>query len=270
MPGGSFVLYNHGPTAMTVGTAEALLAGDAWLVHPDMLPGDAFEVSGYYVGASDATLRVRFDPADAGVGGSLVLAIPLAANQGLFSASAIWKPAEHSYVKVTGQLATAVSGCTVAGLLVSWSERPPLVIPRPERPRDLNEFGVDLDVLTDLPPSFALASGWRNLGNAIARRLSTPAGALARIGDDPDYGFDLRGLLNADVSVQDVAILGPRIEHEVEKDDRVLQAAVASVFTWQEYSLAVSIDVLTASGPFRLILGVGQLSVDVINERLAA
>lgn len=131
---------------------------------------------------------------------------------------------------------------------------------------DTSELGVDLDVVSDLNPSFILCSGFRNLGNAIARRLSTPPGALALIGDDPDYGYDLRGQLNAEMSQEEIGRIGTDIETEVMKDDRVQSASVVATYTWAAYDLAVEIDILTKSGPFRLILGVSAVTVDVLNE----
>jgi hypothetical protein len=129
-----------------------------------------------------------------------------------------------------------------------------------------SELGQDIDVISDLRPSFVLCSGFRNLGNAIARRLSTPAGALAAIGDDPDYGYDIRGMLNAESTEDEISRIGQDIEAEIMKEDRVQSADVVSTFTWAAYDLAVEINILTKSGPFRLILGVGTATVDVINE----
>lgn len=129
-----------------------------------------------------------------------------------------------------------------------------------------SELGQDIDVLTDIRPSFVLCSGFKNLGNAIARRLSTPPGSLAAIGDDSDYGYDLRGMLNAESTDEEIARIGADIESEIMKEDRVQSADVVSTFTWAAYDLAVEINILTKSGPFRLILGVGTASVDVINE----
>jgi hypothetical protein len=129
-----------------------------------------------------------------------------------------------------------------------------------------DELGVDLDVITDLRPSFILCGGFRNLGNAIARRLSTPPGSLAAIGDDPDYGYDLRGLLNSEMSEEEIGRIGSDVEAEIMKEDRVQSAKVVSTYTWASYDLAVEIEILTKSGPFRLILGVSELTVDVLNE----
>lgn len=131
-----------------------------------------------------------------------------------------------------------------------------------------SELGVDFDVLDDMRSSFVLCGGYRNLGNAIARRLSTPSGALAAVGDDPDYGYDLRGLLGEDLTDSEIQALGARIQQEVMKDERVQAAEVNVTYSLANYSLAVEINLETATGPFRLVLGIGEASVDVIDEGL--
>jgi hypothetical protein len=154
-------------------------------------------------------------------------------------------------------------------LVVSGDPEPALPmadLPEEEMPDPL---GTDIDVLTDLRPSFVLASGLTNLGQAIARRLCTPAGALAAIGDDPDYGFDIRELLNDDLTEREISALGPRLESEVRKEERILGAEVAFLYSFASYQLAVDFNLDTQEGPFRLVLGITDRSVEVINAGLS-
>ena len=60
------------------------------------------------------------------------------------------------------------------------------------------DLGVDVFAVVDLDPAFRLVSGRVAHAQAIARRLGTPRGDLARIGDDPDYGTDLRAFVGDD------------------------------------------------------------------------
>jgi hypothetical protein len=129
-------------------------------------------------------------------------------------------------------------------------------LPPVDPSRDDVLFGVDIDVASDLPRSFVLAAGLPNLGNAIVRRLSTPNGALAAFGDDPDYGYDLRGKLNASMPLGRIQGLGPELEAEVLKEERVDAADVALAFDLASGVLSVDIAMVTALGPFRLILAV--------------
>lgn len=114
------------------------------------------------------------------------------------------------------------------------------------------DFGVDVDALTDVPLDWSLCSGLRNLGNALARRLSTVLGALA---SDPNYGFDLRDMLNAGVDETRLSSMRGQIVAEIEKDPRV--DSVSSIdFDYNQSTqlLNVALEVETAVGPFALII----------------
>lgn len=127
------------------------------------------------------------------------------------------------------------------------------------------ELGVDVDCILDPGYVWLLCSGFRNLGNALARRLSTPRGALFY---DPGYGLDLRSYLNAGLTDAKLSELVSAIGSECEKDERVQQADVTATYSYQTSTLRVRIEVLTADGPFRLILGVDQVTVAILNDGL--
>lgn len=136
-----------------------------------------------------------------------------------------------------------------------------------------SELGVDIDVLTDLPPGFTLATGVKNLANALLRRLSTPERFLAdAFGDDPDYGWDCRRLLNRALS--DEAIRGElaQAERQATQDDRVQTATARYEISGAlpEQTVTLELDVTTAEGPFRLVVAIDAvpptlLSVDPIS-----
>ena len=128
-------------------------------------------------------------------------------------------------------------------------------------PQDL---GRDFQVLGGVNPAFPLISGYTNLGQAMAMRLQTPRGGLWY---DQDYGTDLRGWLNAAITGPVQAQLVGAIQSECLKDDRV-QACTASVVVDRASStMTVTINTVTAQGPFSFILAVTSATVAIIESQ---
>jgi hypothetical protein len=127
------------------------------------------------------------------------------------------------------------------------------------------DYGSDLSLVDDLTPNMTVVSGLRLVGEAIARRLQTPHGALL---DDSLYGFDVTGLVNADMSTGDVAALNAGIRTECLKDQRVTSAKVTSQFIEQVPPslgyLEITISLGTSSGPFKLVLAADQVTVAIL------
>lgn len=86
-------------------------------------------------------------------------------------------------------------------------------------------YGSDLSCTSDLDERMTELAGDSTLAlaQALARRLDCPRGALP---DDPDYGIDLRGYCNRGVTAAEIRALAGQVRAELEKDDRVDQAAV--------------------------------------------
>lgn len=122
-------------------------------------------------------------------------------------------------------------------------------------------LGTDIHCVSGLDPLFTIVDGRTALAQAIARRLSTVRGTLAWIGDDSDYGYDLRQHLADDLTPQALAAIGPRVEAEALADERVRAARAAVTFAGGVLSVALALT--DASGPFRL-----TLSVDAVNVTL--
>lgn len=122
------------------------------------------------------------------------------------------------------------------------------------------DFGVDISALPDL--DFRLQSGLPNLAEAVARRLMTPRGGLFY---DPDYGLDLRQYLNEALTDEVRYEIETLVAAECEQDERIL-AANATVVEGppQARALRILIELETAEGPFRLLLGVNAVSVEVL------
>lgn len=84
------------------------------------------------------------------------------------------------------------------------------------------DYGIDTDCVDDLPLRRAPASARRNLLNALARRLTNDRGALEELGDDADYGYNVRNLLHTRITDAVLAKANSDIGRECEKDVRVL------------------------------------------------
>lgn len=123
------------------------------------------------------------------------------------------------------------------------------------------DFGTDLSCVSDLDPSGAVVTGRALLGEALARRLTTPRGRLI---DDPNYGLDLTEYLNADLSQRDVGILGAQIKAECEKDERVVSADVTALVNING-KLTVTIIIDDGDGPFPLVLAVSDVSASILS-----
>lgn len=122
------------------------------------------------------------------------------------------------------------------------------------------DLGRDLSCVSDLTSTMSTVSGRRCLGEAIARRLQTPRGRLAK---HPNYGFDLTGELGDDLSPADIARIQDGVEKECVKDERVFSATALITFTWT--TLTVVITVTDGAGPFVLVLAVSGVSVTLVS-----
>lgn len=101
------------------------------------------------------------------------------------------------------------------------------------------------------------------VGQRIARRLQTPRGGLAAVGDDPNFGWDVRRYVNAKMSPRDIAQAQQQIAAECTKDEEVQSALVQLSFT-NGGPLVISIQLQASAGPFTLVLNVTQLTVAAV------
>lgn len=126
----------------------------------------------------------------------------------------------------------------------------------------MTDFGYDVSCVADLDPTFRLVTGREAVAQAIARRLSTKNGALALVGDDPDYGSDLRELVGEDVGPRALFELQARAEAEALKDERVLTAKASGSLAAGVLTLVLALS--DADGPFRLVLAVSEATVQIL------
>jgi len=116
--------------------------------------------------------------------------------------------------------------------------------------------------LLDLDPTFALCTGRVQLAQAIGRRITTRRGTLGWIGDDPDYGVDVRDFLGSDANAQSAFRVAAMVDAEVLRDERVL--ACKTTATIADGTLTLSLRLADADGPFRLVLAISALTVDLL------
>jgi phage baseplate assembly protein W len=148
------------------------------------------------------------------------------------------------------------------------ARRPPAPVPPPILPSTPVIEGGDLDVVTDLPgPYFRVASGLRNIGNALARRLTTERGGLFYA---PNYGLDVRRYLNAGMTPQQLAQVQGDIADEVGKDPRIENPTVTVVQNLPAMTMRITIACELAEGPFEFVIGVTSLTVQLLNAEAAS
>jgi len=123
------------------------------------------------------------------------------------------------------------------------------------------DYGQDVSTNPDLDPLFGWISGSAAVGQAVARRLQTPRGALVSA---PNYGYDVRGLLNASIGPSDTITIAAEIVSEVEKDERVLGATATVTFDAARMTLSISLSIELATGPFPLVLAIDRVSVSIV------
>lgn len=121
---------------------------------------------------------------------------------------------------------------------------------------------VSAEGLLDLDPTFALCTSRVQLAQAIGRRITTRRGTLAWIGDDPDYGVDVRDYLGSDASAQSAFRVAAMVDAEVLRDERVLACKTTATVT--DGTLTLSLRLADADGPFRLVLAVSAVTVDLL------
>lgn len=154
----------------------------------------------------------------------------------------------------------------------------PPIYPVPTPPVN-QALGSDLAGIGDLTPQMSEVSGRTALAQSIARRLITPRGALIY---DANYGYDLTGFINADVTQADVARIIPSVTSEILKDQRVIncsvsmqyvginqvQAAINGIVTNPNPvplgAIVIAITLQDSAGPFTLTLSVTNVTVQIL------
>lgn len=108
-------------------------------------------------------------------------------------------------------------------------------------------------------PSY-MATGNQVVAEAVLRRWTTSRGQLI---DDPNYGFNVMDLVNADLGKKDIAYAQQQLSQEAQKDERV-RSAVVTVTLSAAGLLNIAATVTTAAGPFQLVVAVTEVSVTLL------
>jgi len=128
-------------------------------------------------------------------------------------------------------------------------------------PLDPSDLGTDVDVMDDFSPVWGLVAGRDNLGRAYYRRLNTPAGGLFY---DATYGYDVKDLLNADLTTADISQAKAAIKAQLMLDERTQSVDVVLTFNKTLKTLTIAIKAETNDGPFSLILRATSVTLAVL------
>lgn len=125
------------------------------------------------------------------------------------------------------------------------------------------DLGTDVSCTTDLDPAFALVFDSTALGQALLRRLITPRGM---VGDDPDYGTDVRAFMNETQSGDFGFRLQSAIERECEKDERVASATATVTLnaSGTQASVSVAVEFVTDASLFTLVLAISAVTATLL------
>jgi hypothetical protein len=119
-------------------------------------------------------------------------------------------------------------------------------------------YGTDLDCSTDLSTDMRLVdpSGRKAIAQAIIRRLSTPRGGLPM---SPEYGLDIRGMLNSGLLARDLAGIAGRVRLEIVQDDRIDTVDVQGAYSHESSTLDLTMWITPVDrslGAFSLVVAV--------------
>ena len=126
-------------------------------------------------------------------------------------------------------------------------------------------YGIAISCVVGLDPTGMMVSGRRCLIEALARRLVTPPGRLL---DDPDYGFDLMGEINDDLTPAEINEIAGSIDTEFLKDERVIASSTTSTFNYTTGVLLLNTTLTDGVGPFSLVLAASAVTVTILDSKV--
>lgn len=130
-------------------------------------------------------------------------------------------------------------------------------------------YGLDTSCTDFLRPG-VLVTGGRLVAEACYRRLITSKGQLK---SDPDYGFCVADLLQRGMSAAELAQIGPQIEAELSKDERLDDVVVTVDVDTTGPSLALTIEsvgTLSDGSTFTLALQVSDVTTTIFNLQVSS
>ena len=122
------------------------------------------------------------------------------------------------------------------------------------------DYGVDVRIGRIVSKK----SGLGNLMDACIRRLSTPTGQLFW---NPEYGYDVRQLLNSEVSLNILGAAERVIANQLELDERVDKATCQIVFNESTSKMYIYISITpVADKTFTLVLSIDKVTVELLDS----
>lgn len=122
--------------------------------------------------------------------------------------------------------------------------------------------GRDLACVDDLDAALRETTGVVTFQHALARRISTPRGAVI---DDDDYGIDIRDELKNEVTRASLVRIAGRARNEILKDERAATCSVTPTAIGSPLvSLALAIGGDAAEGPYSLTVAVDAVKVSLL------
>lgn len=125
------------------------------------------------------------------------------------------------------------------------------------------DFGSDISTFPDLDELLEPQSGRRVLLESVARRMSTPRGALWWA---PSYGSDLGAILDGPVSDAQLRANATALQQQLAQDERILSARVEATYVAATRSLRIIVSITDADGPFERVFTLDSTGVATLLE----
>ena len=113
----------------------------------------------------------------------------------------------------------------------------------------------------DLEPTMRDVTGIQVLVQSLVARQTTATGSVLAV---PDDCFDVRDWISKGMTTSEINQLGPQVEAELLKDERVQTVSVTAQFSLQTSTLILTELIRSAFGPFKLVLTLTASSVSYI------
>lgn len=125
------------------------------------------------------------------------------------------------------------------------------------------DFGSDISTFPDLDELLEPQSGRRVLLESIARRMTTPRGALWWA---PSYGSDLGAVLDEAIDPARLRAAATALQQQLTQDERILRATVEATYTAATRSLRIVVSITDAEGPFERVFTLDSTGVAKLME----
>lgn len=266
---GTVALVDGGSSAYPQRDAKAIYLADSsnqfWAWHVEDTASALWAGGAPTVGVyQDSVGTARTAPSPAAISGAYLWALtPSGADIAAQTTARIDAPAGSGwpYLLAATEIITTGGGGSVPATPSPAPSTTVFVANALARP--LIDGGSDVLVFPGLDETFTLVNDGRVLAEALARRLTTPRGTLPF---HADYGLDLRGYLNESMTQDVLYRLKAAVERECELDERVLTASATVSYAFGTQALGVRISVTTSNGPFKFVLNVTSLTVQMLGE----